>query len=518
MNYSHLNNIEILNILKLKGNKGWFPVNESVKVFNISQDKDIELLEKSSTKLITGDWKIDALVAIYPNHSYFNYKDKIILVKKPNPFSSKINIIPDQYVKRESNQEELSIQNFYLDLAVRTAKYEQNIYPVYTPIPFNIFIKLNTMGILTTDVKLAKEKLDENNLMEKMTVYLKDENFENDDEFLQYLNKVYRIVGIHVVNITTAYSSPLSEDEKKYLKPEDKNKINPVYSIQQTNVRDEVDKNLIKEKEKAINIFEKAKSTIENIERNYILDKSVELNIEKFIHELNDSELKHMKINFLKHIADVYSKTKKENETFEEAEKRRNRIIGFNLNDIVENYENLNLEWIYFIIRKIKNLFEISHIPLTQSIIYESEKMERIKYCSFVTDLRKLIKDGKNLSIEEIINKLKNNEISNRAFFKNNEDTLFHLYNYENLLDIFRNEQFYIDKKTFILPISSILKGLLSKDLSRDFIINNNLLEFRSLLCASNMDNFYIYLDEKDDYLHFKKKETISTPYSTLFK
>lgn len=216
MDYILKNNLELLDELGFLSTQGWFPIGESVNVFNVFRDKDIEKDTNLADEIMTTDWYIDAILVIYPNHIDYKYKNK------PN-FSYKIKKITEGSIYRVNNTEEINSNNLSVELPYDVFEHNKKAILLHREIPFKLTGSLTTTSILSTECNIDMERMN-SDILSKMTIYSDKMNEMDGETFNSFVNLSYRIAGIKFTSIKSVTKQSISEEEIEKYKEYKKNR------------------------------------------------------------------------------------------------------------------------------------------------------------------------------------------------------------------------------------------------------------------------------------------------------
>lgn len=255
MEYVKKNSLEILQELYLSPTSGWFPVNMTVNTVNPFQDKDVDKTIKLSDSIVLAEWDIDAFVAIYPNHSNYQFKNI-------GGYSSKIKILDNETVKRVNQSEEIKSDNLSIELPVDAFQTGKRVHLKNIDIPFTLSGSLTTLGMLSlnSNIDFERFKFDKDILKtykdEKLLI---DISKMTDEEYNSFLNLSYRIIGVHFVNMKMVTKQRITQKELEDYKIKSKEYSKKQYDFEEDDsgmfnqhkaYAKEAQERLLKEKEK----------------------------------------------------------------------------------------------------------------------------------------------------------------------------------------------------------------------------------------------------------------------------
>ena len=471
MEYFNKSNKEILEELHLDKLKGWFPIDEVMDVNNVTNNKMIKETMEYSTFYSLSEYYPDSLVIIYPNHISRNYKNK-------DTYSSKIKLLyPGTFEKDDEFLQKIESKNLYIDLPICSIEEGNKAYPLFRQLLFNLKLEITTTGILNSrgEINLDNENLED--FFFNVKTY-EDDIHLTDEKKIEFLNKAYRIVGIHFTTFKSAYKQPLSKEELEYINAGYKKHKNDSKTVKEYNEEITLNDTELAVSENTKKQIEKMKNKINKLVNEYHLDQFTKGLIQEFINNWSDSERENINTKPLFLSADLYLSNHNENN-------RKNRIIFFKMSDCVNDFEKTTVKWRRNFITEIAVFFKKIGIPII--LIPENYLL--------ITDLKYIFSNN-----EDII------------------DIIDYIYNKENKFNCFiadTDGEYYIKKEALLETFNKIKVNIeetyldLKNGLSKNYeLIDDKILDI--LMCELSIFfeycNYHIYGINKENGLIYVKK------------
>lgn len=368
MLYIKKTNLEILQELYLSPTLGWFPVNITVNTVNPFQDESVNQTIQLSDSIVVAEWDIDAFVAIYPNHSSYQFK-------KSGSYSSKIKLLDNDTIRRVNKSEEIESDNLFIELPVDAFQSGKRVHLKTIEVPFTLSGTLTTIGTLSLNSNLDFDKFQHNKSVLKTYKdkdLLIDIDKMTDEEYNSFLNLSYRIVGVHFVNMKMVTKQRLSHKDIEEYRKKNKNYDKPEYDFEEDTsgmfnqhkaYSKEAQEQLLKEKEKAQSFIDKIKERAGEMMAAAIPEYEDKVN--KFVESIAPIKREEIKLFPIYRAAELFlgkGNNLDDNDVC-------NRFLFFDVDSIYDGDSNLKKTFI----EKLDDFFINSHILMRPINVYYNE-------------------------------------------------------------------------------------------------------------------------------------------------